>query len=115
VTQRTATWYLRTFISITGPLDSAFTEKAGLNPLLKMIMSLMSRGVLKKAKALGIRYSFLLMRAQGLHLSKITALIESGVIRPVVDKEFPFEKTMEALAYVETGHAKGKVVINVAE
>ena len=42
------------------------------------------------------------------------SLIESGVIRPVVDKVFPFEKTGDALAYVETGRAKGKVVIAVA-
>jgi len=60
-----------------------------------------------------VRYSFLFMRAQGQQLSEITSLIESGVIRPVVDKVFPFEKTAEALAYVETGRAKGKVVISV--
>jgi len=76
---------------------------------------LLSRGVRKKAKGLGIRYSFLFMRAQGQQLSEITSLIESGVIRPVVDKVFPFEKTGDALAYVETGHAKGKVVITVAD
>jgi NADPH:quinone reductase-like Zn-dependent oxidoreductase len=51
------------------------------------------------------------MRAQGQQLREITSLIESGVIRPVVDKVFPFEKTGDALAYVETGSAKGKVVI----
>jgi len=48
-------------------------------------------------------------------LSEITSLIESGVIRPVIDKVFPFEKTADALAYVETGRAKGKVVIAVAD
>ena len=38
-----------------------------------------------------------------------------GVIRPIVDKVFPFEKTGDALAYVETGSAKGKVIITVAD
>ena len=71
----------------------------------------LSRGVRKKARSLGVRFSFLFMRAQGQQLIEITSLIESGVIRPVVDKIFPFEKTGEALAYVETGRAKGKVVI----
>jgi NADPH:quinone reductase-like Zn-dependent oxidoreductase len=56
---------------------------------------------------------FLFLRAQGQQLSEITSLIESGIIRPFVDKMFPFGKTREALAYVETGHAKGKVVITV--
>ena len=34
-------------------------------------------------------------------------------IRPVVDRIFPFASTKEALAYVETGRAKGKVVVKV--
>lgn len=102
-------------ISISGPPDPAFAKELGLNPFLKMVMRLLSRGVRKKAKRLGIRYSFLFMRAQGQQLSEITSLIESGVIRPVVDKVFPFEKTGDALAYVETGRAKGKVVITVGE
>ena len=101
-------------ISISGPPDPAFARELGLNLFLKLVMRLLSRGVRKKAKGLGIRYSFLFMRAQGQQLSEITSLIESGVIRPVVDKVFPFEKTGDALAYVETGRAKGKVVITVA-
>jgi NADPH:quinone reductase-like Zn-dependent oxidoreductase len=102
-------------ISISGPPDPAFAEQFGLNRFLKLVMRLLSRGVRKKARRLGIRYSFLFMRAQGQQLSEITSLIESGLIRPVVDKVFPFEKTREALAYVETGRAKGKVVITVAD
>jgi len=102
-------------ISISGPPDPTFAKELGLNVFLKLVVRLLSRGVRKKAKGLGIRYSFLFMRAQGQQLSEITSLIESGVIRPVVDKVFPFEKTGDALAYVETGHAKGKVVITVAD
>ncbi len=102
-------------VSISGPPSPAFAKELGLNLLLKLVMRLLSRGVRKKAKGLGIRYSFLFMRAQGQQLSEITSLIESGAIRPVVDKVFPFEKTGDALAYVETGRAKGKVVITVAD
>ncbi|MGO8655011.1 zinc-binding dehydrogenase, partial [Rhizobium ruizarguesonis] len=98
-------------ISISGPPDPAFAGELGLNLFLKLVLRLLSRGVRKKAKRLGIRYSFLFMRAEGQQLGQITALIESGAIRPVVDKVFPFEKTGDALAYVETGRAKGKVVI----
>ncbi|UFS74478.1 NADP-dependent oxidoreductase [Tardiphaga sp. 37S4] len=100
-------------ISISGPPDPAFAKEAGLNLFLKLVMRLLSRGVRKKAKGLSVRYSFLFMRAQGQQLSEITSLIEAGVIRPVVDKVFPFENTGDALAYVETGRAKGKVVIAV--
>ena len=38
---------------------------------------------------------------------------DSGIIRPVVDRVFPFESTKEALAYVEKGRTKGKVIVKV--
>ena len=53
------------------------------------------------------------MRANGEQLSKITSLIEAGIIRPVMDRVFPFEATNEALAYIETGRSKGKVVVKL--
>jgi NADPH:quinone reductase-like Zn-dependent oxidoreductase len=41
------------------------------------------------------------------------ALVDAGAIRPVVDRIFPFESTQEAMAYVGTGRAKGKVVVTM--
>lgn len=86
-------------ISISGPPDPAFAQEFGLNPFLKLVMRVLSRGVRKKARDLGINYSFLFMRANGKQLSAITSLIESGAIRPVVDKVFPFEAAGDALTY----------------
>jgi NADPH:quinone reductase-like Zn-dependent oxidoreductase len=60
-----------------------------------------------------VSYAFLFMRPSGDQLREIGALIDSGIIRPVVDRVFPFESTKEALAYVEKGHAKGKVIVKV--
>jgi alcohol dehydrogenase len=53
------------------------------------------------------------MKASGDQLQRIAALVDAGVVRPVLDKVFPFHSTNEALAYVETGRARGKVVIKV--
>jgi NADPH:quinone reductase-like Zn-dependent oxidoreductase len=100
-------------ISISGPPDPDFGQQINANWLLKTAMKFLSAGMRKKAKQLGVNYSFLFMRAQGKQLSEITKLIESGVIKPVMDKVFPFEQTNEAMAYVETGRAKGKVVVKV--
>jgi NADPH:quinone reductase-like Zn-dependent oxidoreductase len=100
-------------ISISGPPDPEFARERGLNLVLRMILRLLSRAIRIKAKRRGVKFSFLFMWAQGDQLSKITSLIESGAIRPVVDRVFPFEATNEALAYLETGRAKGKVVIKV--
>jgi NADPH:quinone reductase-like Zn-dependent oxidoreductase len=100
-------------ISISGPPDPGFAKEFRLGWPLKILMGLLSFGVRRKAKRLHVDYSFLFMRAEGSQLSKITALIDAGIISPVIDKVFPFEKTEEALTYVESGRAKGKVVIKV--
>ena len=67
----------------------------------------------RSAKRHHVSYSFLFMRADGDQLGRIAALIEAGAIKPVIDRVFPFESTGEALAYVETGRTKGKVVIKI--
>lgn len=100
-------------ISISGPPDPAFAKKQGLNWVMRQVLRLLSFGIRRKAKARQVDYSFLLMRANGEELGRITALIEDGVIRPVIDRVFPFEATNDAMAYIETGRAKGKVVIKV--
>ena len=100
-------------ISISGPPDPDFARENGSNWLLQQVMRLLSFGIRRKSKRRGISYSFLFMTANGGQLGKITSLIEAGEIRPVMDRVFPFERTNEALAYVETGRAKGKVVVAV--
>jgi alcohol dehydrogenase len=100
-------------ISISGPPTPAFANSIGAPWYIKMMLSLISSGVRKKAKQLGVAYSFLFMRADGKQLKEIANLIESGVINPVVDKVFEFGKINDALDYVESGRAKGKVVLRV--
>jgi NADPH:quinone reductase-like Zn-dependent oxidoreductase len=102
-------------ISISGPPDIEFAKKIKAPWYVQLIMKLLSSGVKKKAKRLNVGFSFLFMRAQGRQLSEITSLIDSGVIHPVIDKVFPFEATNEAIAYVESGRAKGKVVIKIVK
>jgi len=100
-------------ISISGPPDVAFATETGLSWFMKTAISFLSRKVRKQAKQLGVDYSFLFMRANGKQLSEISSLIEANAIRPVLDKVFPFEQTNEALSYIVSGRAKGKVVITI--
>ena len=100
-------------ISISGPPDQEFGKEIGAGWFVGTVLRFLSWGVRRKAKRLNVDYSFLFMRANGSQLSEIASLVDSGVIRPVVDRAFPFSQTNEALAYVETGRAKGKVVVNV--
>ena len=100
-------------ISISGPPDPQFAEDTKAPWLVKQVMRALSRGTRRQAQRLQVSYTFLFMKASGSQLRQITPLIESGAIRPVIDKVFPFESTNEAMAYVESGRAKGKVVIKV--
>ena len=100
-------------VSISGPPDPAFAEEIHASWFVSLVTRLLSRGARRTAKQRGTSFAFLFMKASGEQLRQITALIEGGQIRPVVDKVFPFASTNEALAYVEGGRAKGKVVIKV--
>ena len=100
-------------ISISGPPDPDFAKGLGASWILKQVMRLLSYRIRKKAKSHHVAYSFLFMSANGDQLRQIGSLIDSGIIRPVVDRVFPFESTEEALAYLEKGRAKGKVIVKV--
>jgi NADPH:quinone reductase-like Zn-dependent oxidoreductase len=101
-------------ISISGPPDPAFAGAQGLNAVLRVILWMMSASIRRKAKLAGVDYSFLFMRAEGEQLGQITKLIDQGAIRLIIDRVFPFERLNEAFAYIETGRAKGKVVVTLA-
>lgn len=97
-------------ISVVGPPDPRFAEQLGL-PLLKPVMALMSRKVRRQARKLGVRYAFLFMKASGAELKTLTALYDDGTLRPVLNRTFPFDETLAAMEWVESGKANGKIVV----
>jgi NADPH:quinone reductase-like Zn-dependent oxidoreductase len=100
-------------ISISGPPDPAFALQIGGPWVPRPAARVLSHRARKAARRRRVSYSFLFMRADGGQLRQITALTEAGIIEPVIDRVFPFESTNEAMAHVETGRAKGKVVVKV--
>nr|WP_259697286.1 NADP-dependent oxidoreductase [Pseudomonas chlororaphis] len=100
-------------ISLSGPPTAQFAQEQGLSWVLGQVMRLLSSGIRRKARKHGVTYTFLFMRADGMQLQKITSLIEAGVIKPVIDRSFPFESIAEALRYVEQGRSKGKVTVTI--
>jgi len=99
--------------SISGPPDPRFAREQGSSWMIEQALRMLSSRIRRKAKSRSVNYSFLFMRANGAQLSEITSLIDAGIIRPVMDRIFPFASTNEAVAYVEAGRAKGKVVVKV--
>ena len=101
-------------ISISGPPDPAFGRQIAAPARPEgVVMWLLSMGARRQARRRGVDYRFLFMRAEGSQLREITGLVDAGAIRPVIDKVYPFASTNEALAHVEGGRAKGKVVVSM--
>ena len=102
-------------ISVAGPPDPVFAKEFGANWFLIQAMRALSFSIRRKAKRRSVTYSFLFMTANGAQLRELGALVDTGVIHPVIDRTFPFDDTMDALAYVESGRSKGKVVVTITD
>ena len=100
-------------VAIGGPPDPNFAKSIGANWIVSLVMRLLSHKIRKLAKLKNVTYSFVFMKANGAQLKEITDLIELGVIKPVIDHMFSFSLIKDALAYVDSGRAKGKVVVGV--
>lgn len=100
-------------VSLIGPLDAAFARARGMNLLMVFVFWLMSARMIRKARQLGAKYTFLFVHPDGDQLAEIGKIIEAGHIVPVIDKVFSFNQTKEALGYLEEGRAKGKVVVKI--
>ncbi len=77
------------------------------------IFQALLRGPLKSRRG-GKAFKTVSAKPNQADLDVLTGLIESGRVRPVVDRCYPLDETAEAIRYVEAGHARGKVVITVA-
>ena len=103
-----------TVISITGPPDPAFAREIGANPVVRLAIAALSQRIRRQARRRRVTYSYLFVKARGDQLRELTALIDAGIIRPIVDTVYDFDQTREALAHLEQGRTKaGKVVIRV--
>ncbi len=102
-----------TVVSLIGPPDAAFAQERGMNFVMKCVFGLLSRKIIARAHKRGASYSFLFVKSDGRQLANIGALLEAGLIRPVIDKVYPFAQAQQALAYLAAGRARGKVVVQI--
>jgi len=100
-------------VSLIGPPDAAFARSRGMNCFFTFVFGLLSRKIIRRARKRGIEYSFLFAHPDGQQLTEIGELLKAGRIRPLIDKVFPFDQAKDALAYLEKGRAKGKVVVQI--
>jgi NADPH:quinone reductase-like Zn-dependent oxidoreductase len=72
-----------------------------------------SLGVRSKARKTGVSYRYLFMHPSGEDLTTIANHIDQGRLRVIVDRAVPFAQIADAMAYLEGGRAKGKVVVTM--
>lgn len=99
-------------VSIAGmPEPETARKDLGRGPGLAALFWLVSLPLRLRAAQNDVRYRYLFMHPSGADLTHLAGLMSAGKLEVVIDRVFPFAEAKEALAYLETGHAKGKVVL----
>lgn len=105
-----------TVVSVAAlPEPQTALKDLGRGPLLAALFWFASYGLRAQARRHDARYRFLFMHPSGSELAELGQLIDQGRLEPVIDRVFPFEDIGDAFAYLESGRAKGKVVVRMAD
>jgi len=66
-----------------------------------------------KTRAGGQTFTVITEKPNQKDLTYLKGLLETGVIKPVLDRCYPLSKVPEAIRYLEQGHPKGKIIIQI--
>ncbi len=72
-----------------------------------------SFSIRRSAAKRGVGYRYLFMHPSGADLSELARWIDDGTLKVIVDSMYPFKDIAEAMARLEAGHAKGKIVVTM--
>jgi NADPH:quinone reductase-like Zn-dependent oxidoreductase len=112
--------YMREDFTVSGPYE-LILDTVGNRPLSAFKRALHRKGRyiviggwnLLKALFASRRFVAFGAKKSSDDLITIRGLIEAGKVTPVIGRRYPLSETPQAIGYVEEGHARGKVVINV--
>jgi alcohol dehydrogenase len=96
------------------PEPTTARKDLGAGRALTVLFWLISVKSRRQARRQGVRYRFLFMHSSGTDLELLAKLVDDGLLTVVVDRTFGFDEIADAFEYLETGRAKGKVVVRVA-
>lgn len=100
-------------VSVSGLPNARFGKEYGSGFLKTFLFSVASNKLTKLEKKHDVQYTFLFMKPSGEQLRIIANFIETGKIKPIIDKVFPFEDAQKAMEYAESGRAKGKIILKI--
>jgi len=100
-------------VSVSGLPNARFGKEYGSGFFKTLLFSAASHKLTALEKKHNVQYSFLFMKPSGEQLSIIADFIETGKIKPIIDRVFPFENAQKAMEYAESGRAKGKIILKI--
>ena len=100
-------------VSVLGLPDEKFAKGYGLNIIWQKLFKLGSYKIRKASQKAKVDYEFLFMHPDGKQLEKLGKLVADKKLKVRLDKGFDFGDLQAACDYVATGHANGKVIIDV--
>ncbi len=104
----------RTLVSVGGvPEPQTARKDLGRGGLLAFLFWLASSSVRAAARRRGVTYRYLFMHPSGSELGELLGRVERGELPITLDRVFEFADITDALAYLEQGRAKGKVVVKM--
>lgn len=104
-------------VSITSAPLSDGLRRAGLeiDTATSAFLTAGAAPTLANAALHSATYEFVWMHPDGSELTEFAEWLDSGRVKSVVDRVFPFDQVKQAFDYIEDGHAKGKIIIHVQE
>ncbi|MEH7334125.1 NADP-dependent oxidoreductase [Neobacillus drentensis] len=100
-------------VSVSGLPNARFGKEYGSGFFKTLLFSAASHKLSLLEKKHNVQYTFLFMKPSGEQLRIIANFIETGKIRPIIDRVFPFEDAQKAMEYAESGRAKGKIILKI--
>nr|WP_263323144.1 NADP-dependent oxidoreductase [Neobacillus sp. Marseille-Q6967] len=100
-------------VSVSGLPNARFGKEYGSGFFKTLLFSAASHKLTALEKKHNVQYTFLFMKPSGEQLRIIANFIETGKIKPVIDKVFTFNDAQKAMEYAESGRAKGKIILKI--
>jgi alcohol dehydrogenase len=100
-------------VSVSGLPNARFGKEYGSGIFKTLLFSAASKKLTALEKKHNVEYTFLFMKPSGEQLRIIANFIETGKIKPVIDRVFPFEDAEKAMEYAESRRAKGKIIVKI--
>jgi NADPH:quinone reductase-like Zn-dependent oxidoreductase len=94
-------------VSVVGPLDEESAKMFGMADYK------LPKEIAELSKNKQAAYKFIFMHPNGSDLKDIKSLIEDELIKPIIDKVYPFSESVDAFLHLASGRAKGKIVIKI--